>query len=646
MATTLEDIRKRLIREGELVRNDGAHSIKSVKEVLTDQLKPALDAMAASMNGFKGGLEKQTKLEKLRDEKQYKLEQFNSDKEREAYEKQHAEQIKLEQQIATEDAKQKRKAQIEAQQKDIKIFGKDGVLASTIKKTFSIIGRTLMFGIIGAVGYEVLAGAAEALIPKFFGRDVNLPTIFEGFEKAGQALGKITAGDWANFTDNILYLAQPLGQLALGYGAAKAGGAVVQGGLNLAGQYLTFKALANMITPTAANADDGIKKAGLTKKLVRGGIAGLIFAGLYNGIPALMDWWRSEESGGSMTAKQIAEVPLPLGSQIGGVAVASLAGLAVPGGPFVKAAAVLGLLIAGGALKVTEHFKDEDILPNKIEEVYREKIKADEQLDRYLEMRKKAVALGEDTELIDKKIKEQEDLIAELGSASKINENLAYKSDLLLEQEKSLQEFREGKDEYLENRFKANKRAFGDKMFTDEEYELMAYNQYLEELQNRQDAFDTTQLQIDSTIAMATRSVEEGGFGLALKDLNYTFNSALPGKFSRRSRVDDYFKDQKRIQNNELFQQFLQEKFPQLQFDGTYTEAMMKSIDEVSRNSFFTGSALDTLLGKPIMPVQNNSNDNSNLSIVMGGTQNMTSVLQQFHAYRDGNAFPQTVNGN
>lgn len=638
MATNLEDIRKRLIREGELVRNDGAHSIKSVKEVLTDQLKPALEAMSASMAGFKGGLEKQTKLEKLRDEKQYKLEQFNSDEERKAYEKQHAEQIKLEQQIATEDAKQKRKDQIEAQRKDIKIFGKDGVLASTIKKTFTIIGRTLMFGIIGAVGYEVLAGAAEALIPKFFGRDVNLPTIFEGFEKAGQALSKITAGDWANFTDNILYLAQPLGQLALGYGAAKGAGAVVEGGLNIAGQYLTFKALANIISPQAGDAAGGLKKAGLTMKLVRGGIAGLIFAGLYNGLPALMDWWRSEESGGSMTAEQIAQVPLPLGSQIGGVAVSSLAGLAAPGGPYVKAAAVLGLLIGGTALKVTEYFKDADILPNKVEEIYREKIKADEQLDRYLEIRKKAVALGEDTTLIDKKIKEQEDLIAELGSAPKINAALADKSELLIEQEKSINDFREGKDEYLENRFKANKRAFGDKMFTDEEYELMAYNQYLEELQRRQDAFNTTQLQIDSTISLATKSIDEGGFGLRLSDLDYTRNFGLPGEYSKRSRVNQYTVEKD-------FERFKKEN--NIQFDGSFQDLMGEAMMETSRANLLSGNYTNSLLGigggTSVVPVQAPSYDNSNLSFIMGGNQSSTVTLQQFNAYRGGNAFSQVV---
>jgi len=638
MATNLEDIRKRLIREGELVRNDGAHSIKSVKEVLTDQLKPALDAMSASMAGFKGGLEKQTKLEKLRDEKQYKLEQFNSDEERKAYEKQHAEQIKLEQQIATEDAKQKRKDQIEAQRKDIKIFGKDGVLASTIKKTFSIIGRTLMFGIIGAVGYEVLAGAAEALIPKFFGRDVNLPTIFEGFEKAGQALSKITAGDWANFTDNILYLAQPLGQLALGYGAAKGAGAVVEGGLNIAGQYLTFKALANIISPQAGDAAGGLKKAGLTMKLVRGGIAGLIFAGLYNGLPALMDWWRSEESGGSMTAEQIAQVPLPLGSQIGGVAVSSLAGLAAPGGPYVKAAAVLGLLIGGTALKVTEYFKDADILPNKVEEIYREKIKADEQLDRYLEIRKKAVALGEDTTLIDKKIKEQEDLIAELGSAPKINAALADKSELLIEQEKSINDFREGKDQYLENRFKANKRAFGDKMFTDEEYELMAYNQYLEELQRRQDAFNTTQLQIDSTISLATKSIDEGGFGLRLSDLDYTRNFGLPGEYSKRSRVNQYTVEKD-------FERFKKEN--NIQFDGSFQDLMGEAMMETSRANLLSGNYTNSLLGigggTSVVPVQAPSYDNSNLSFIMGGNQSSTVTLQQFNAYRGGDAFSQVV---
>jgi len=638
MATNLEDIRKRLIREGELVRNDGAHSIKSVKEVLTDQLKPALEAMSASMAGFKGGLEKQTKLEKLRDEKQYKLEQFNSDEERKAYEKQHAEQIKLEQQIATEDAKQKRKDQIEAQRKDIKIFGKDGVLASTIKKTFTIIGRTLMFGIIGAGGYEVLAGAAEALIPKFFGRDVNLPTIFEGFEKAGQALSKITAGDWANFTDNILYLAQPLGQLALGYGAAKGAGAVVEGGLNIAGQYLTFKALANIISPQAGDAAGGLKKAGLTMKLVRGGIAGLIFAGLYNGLPALMDWWRSEESGGSMTAEQIAQVPLPLGSQIGGVAVSSLAGLAAPGGPYVKAAAVLGLLIGGTALKVTEYFKDADILPNKVEEIYREKIKADEQLDRYLEIRKKAVALGEDTTLIDKKIKEQEDLIAELGSAPKINAALADKSELLIEQEKSINDFREGKDEYLENRFKANKRAFGDKMFTDEEYELMAYNQYLEELQRRQDAFNTTQLQIDSTISLATKSIDEGGFGLRLSDLDYTRNFGLPGEYSKRSRVNQYTVEKD-------FERFKKEN--NIQFDGSFQDLMGEAMMETSRANLLSGNYTNSLLGigggTSVVPVQAPSYDNSNLSFIMGGNQSSTVTLQQFNAYRGGNAFSQVV---
>jgi len=175
-------------------------------------------------------------------------------------------------------------------------------------------------------------------------------------------------------------------------------------------------------------------------------------------------------------------------------------------------------------------------------------------------------------------------------------------------------------------------------MFTDEEYELMAYNQYLEELQRRQDAFNTTQLQIDSTISLATKSIDEGGFGLRLSDLDYTRNFGLPGEYSKRSRVNQYTVEKD-------FERFKKEN--NIQFDGSFQDLMGEAMMETSRANLLSGNYTNSLLGigggTSVVPVQAPSYDNSNLSFIMGGNQSSTVTLQQFNAYRGGNAFSQVV---
>lgn len=628
MSPDTKAIIDRLKREGDLFRNSGTNSIKSVKADLS-KFNETFAAIGESMQGITGGIQKQTKLEELRDEKQFKLEQIQDENERKKYEEQEEKNLKVQQQIETDRLKEDRKKQLEANQRELKIFGKDGIFASTLKSTFNLVKNILFYGIVGAIGYEVLAGAIEALAPKIFGKDVELPTLFEGFANAGKAFGKLTAGDWDGFVNNIKYLAQPAVQLGAGLLAAKGAEVAVKGAVELGTNYLTFAALSKMLTPGPADAEAGLTRAKVTKGAIRGGIAGLIFAGLFAGIDPIMNWFRKS---GGMSDEDIVNAPLALGDQIAGVGgAATIAALLVPGGPFVKAAAGIGMFLIGAALKTLDYLKDDDALPNKIEDLHRTRLEADDQLAKYLELRKKALQLGEDPEEINKRIKELQDEIAEMSKPGYFTESISEKETLIATERDALDEFRKNKDKFIDDQVAIPTDPLTGAPIA---YAMPAASSraeaeanYLARVEEYLNKIETAQNQIDGTVKLATES-----YGLTIEDLGVVRNRGMQGRFSSVEAFNAYEEKRKRdaaaAQKEAEFQKYLEDN--DIQFEGTFTDAILQSMKE---------DPLGLNRGAGNIILNSTPQYNSPISLNVGGSRSATSIIQGFNSGGNSDAF-------
>jgi len=401
MTPDTKAIVEKLTNEGLLLRNTGTNSIKSVKLELS-KFNDTFKALSSSMQGITGTIQGQTKLEALRDEREAKIELLD-DKERKDFEKAEKENIKSQQKLDSQKLAQDLQLAKERDKKDFKVFGKDGIFASTLKGAFNIIKKTLFFGVVGAIGYQVLAGAVEALAPKFFGKDVKMPDLFDAFSRAGTALGKLTEGDWDGLVENVKALASPVGMLAGGYVAAKAIPTVAGAAVGAAAQYLSFKAMLKLVTPGAADVSAGMGAAKINPKLIRGGIAGLVFAGLYAAIDPIMNFMRKRDG---FSGEDIANTEIPAKYKMGGLATAAtIASLFIPGGILVRAAAGLGMFLVGGVLKTIDYIMDDDTLPNKIEKVYAAEKQSTDQMSRLLDARADALKLGIDPAAIDEDIR-------------------------------------------------------------------------------------------------------------------------------------------------------------------------------------------------------------------------------------------------
>lgn len=189
LSTETQAIIDRLVREGELLRNEGAHSIKSVKETITvelakfagifDQMKGSLAGLSetsaknlviAQEDAKLRGLTAQERLDYLR--KQSEMEQRKQELENQ--------RLKREE----DDANKKEKGP--------GLLKTMGGFFSGIKDFFKKAALLLAGGVIA---YEFIAG----MIEEKFG--VKIPTIIEGFTALGKFLGSI---DWTALGNAIL----------------------------------------------------------------------------------------------------------------------------------------------------------------------------------------------------------------------------------------------------------------------------------------------------------------------------------------------------------------------------------------------------------------------------------------------------------
>lgn len=290
-------ILEKLEKEGKLLRKDDrTYNLKKVIAA-NEKTAEAVAALKGSMGVTNEVIKQQTKLEQLRDERTFKLEKL-SQEEKEEYEKTEKENTLKEQEIKNRDLKNREKQQLEQEKKDKKIFGKDGILVSTLKDTFSFAKQFALFAALGAVGYEFIAGVLEATFPETFGPEGSIgeiPTIFEAF---GSLADVFKSTDLEQLRKNLSALADPA--MLANLGITIAGGAAVNKGLEM----LTYAAMLKAITPGDADVGELSKKGGALA--VRGGIAAILFAATNAAWPKLETYIRTQFMG--MSPEEIAQL--------------------------------------------------------------------------------------------------------------------------------------------------------------------------------------------------------------------------------------------------------------------------------------------------------------------------------------------------
>ena len=619
MTPDTKAIVEKLTSEGLLLRNRGTNSIKSVKVEL-NKFHDTFKALSSSMQGITGTLQGQTKLEELRDEREAKIELLD-DKERKDFEKSEKENIKSQQKLDSQKLAQDLKLAKERDQKDFKVFGKDGIFASTLSGAFNIIKKTLFFGVVGAIGYQVLAGAVEALAPKWFGKDVKMPDLFDGFSRAGTALSTITSGDWDGLVENVKALASPVGMLGAGYVAAKAvpavGGAVVSG----AAQYLTFKSMLKLVTPGTADVGDGMKAAKINPKLLKGGIAGLVFTGLYAAIDPIMNFMR----GSDMTGKDIANTEIPTSYKVGGLATAAtIASLFIPGGLLVRAAAGLGMFLVGGVLKAIDYVKDDDNLPNKIEEIYAQNMETEDQMERLLEQRKKAMQLGADPAAIEKQIADlkkkteadQKEFLETFDISTQEDQDSINKAKARMRQMLS-----DPEAYYATHKYSTNASGNSVKILSQEDLQ----EKYDAEIQRLENVVAMNQGQLEQTAAFGSKRLGMSNEDMGLVKYRGTLmtvetrDEMMAANLLKKQEVD---KKRSVAERNAEFQEYL--KINDIDFEGSYTDVALKAMKEQDPLGLGGGNGIINVFnqgGDTITPI----------TMSTGGAKTATTILQGFN---------------
>ena len=619
MTPDTKAIVEKLTNEGLLLRNTGTNSIKSVKVEL-NKFHDTFKALSSSMQGITGTLQGQTKLEELRDEREAKIELLD-DKERKDFEKAEKENIKSQQKLDSQKLAQDLKLAKERDQKDFKVFGKDGIFASTLSSAFNIIKKTLFFGVVGAIGYQVLAGAVEALAPKFFGKDVKMPDLFDAFSRAGTALGKLTTGDWDGLVENVKALASPVGMLGAGYVAAKTVPAVAGAVVSGAAQYLTFKSMLKLVTPGTADVGDGMKAAKINPKLLKGGIAGLVFTGLYAAIDPIMNFMRSSD----MTGEDIANTEIPTSYKVGGLATAAtIASLFIPGGLLVRAAAGLGMFLVGGVLKAIDYVKDDDNLPNKIEEIYAQNMETEDQMERLLEQRKKAMQLGADPAAIEKQIADlkkkteadQKEFLETFDISTQEDQDSINKAKARMRQMLS-----DPEAYYAAHKYKTS--ASGNS-FTERSQEDLQ-EKYDAEIQRLENVVAMNQGQLEQTAEFGSKRL-----GMSTEDMGLvkyrgtlmtveTRDEMMAANLLKKQEVD---KKQSVAERNAEFQEYL--KINDIDFTGSYTDVALKAMNEQDPLGLGGGNGIINVFnqgGDTITPI----------TMSTGGAKTATTILQGFN---------------
>lgn len=357
------------------------YSIKALKVEL-GKFQDTFTAIKESMAGVQALTTQQSEFDKLRAKREEEITSLEEE-DRDAYRKTMQDNLKREQSLKKEDLERREKENKAREKRDFKIFGKDGVLTKALTSSFNFAKGVLMIGALGAIGYEIIAGTLETLMPETFGPTGKFGEIPTFFELIGKAAAGIASIDWKRLGETIEYLTSP--NFLLAAGAVATGPALAAGAGSIIQSYQLNKILAASGAGAAAgyagkDLFSDIDKDGKSKKSIsklRLGVIGglLLFAEAV--IPAIQDFFRI--SGGKITADDVSTIPpdpTDIGTVTGNVASASLLALAAPGGPLVKA--IVGFA-SFGILTAVDFFKkarDDDPFSNAFEELITESSEA------------------------------------------------------------------------------------------------------------------------------------------------------------------------------------------------------------------------------------------------------------------------------
>ena len=346
----------RLKAEGLLTRNTGTNSLKSIKAALTETLAPAFSAMRESMTGM---AQSNRDFEMMKAQRDLKLIDL-SEEDRAAYIKNNADMLKREQEFDKKDMARRERDQKKAAKRELKIFGKDGILLAGIKKTFSFA----MIAGIAAIGYSAISGFLEGYLPEYFGPEGKISDLPSVVEIIGGIQNIFSSVDVEQLKKNLAFISSAdfLGAMTVaagGYGAVK----LIEKGAGV----ISTVALAKMFMPGTSDVSDGSLKK--RKTAIRVGIAGLIFGAIEFAMPALTKFFRKEDYSPAALAK-VPVRPTDVGSVVGNAAQAgTIAMLFAPTGPVGMGIAGLVTFMGLTALDIVGHNKDADTYSNEFEDL-------------------------------------------------------------------------------------------------------------------------------------------------------------------------------------------------------------------------------------------------------------------------------------
>lgn len=353
-----EAIIDRLKKEGLNTRNKGTNSIKSVKDVLLNNLAPALDSMREAMTGMAVLNTADSEYNRAKAQEMLELEKLSRE-EQDAWREQQALNTKKQQELDTKDLEAREKAQKEKDKKDLKIFGKDGLLIQGIKNTFKIA----LIGAVAAIGYSFISGFLEGAFPDTFGPKGDfgeIPSVFDIFRGIAKVFKSV---DYEQLAENISFLSSSefLGMVTAA--------ATTFGSLKLLGitkDAIATMTLAQLFMP--GRGDMGASSLGVMRHGIRVALAGVIFMALEHAIPAFVSYFQQSNEFTPAALAKVDPGPFSASTQLTNVAqAATIAMLFSPTG-------FVGMAIAGfvtwltlTALDVFEHNKDDGTYSNAFE---------------------------------------------------------------------------------------------------------------------------------------------------------------------------------------------------------------------------------------------------------------------------------------
>lgn len=353
-----EAIIDRLKKEGLNTRNKGTNSIKSVKDILLNNLAPALDSMREAMTGMAVLNTADSEYNKAKAEEMLELEKLSRE-EQDAWREQQALNTKKQQELDTKDLEAREKAQKERDKKDLKIFGKDGLLIQGIRNTFKIA----LIGAVAAIGYSFISGFLEGAFPDTFGPKGDfgeIPSVFDIFRGIAKVFKSV---DYDQLAQNIGFLSSgefmgALTAAATTFGALKL--------LGITKDAITTMTLAQLFMPGAGAM--GASSLGVMRHGVRVALAGVIFMALEHAIPAFISYFQQSNEFTPDALKKVNPGPFSASTQLTNVAqAATIAMLFSPTGAVGMAIAGFVTWLTLTALDVFEHNKDKDKFSNAFE---------------------------------------------------------------------------------------------------------------------------------------------------------------------------------------------------------------------------------------------------------------------------------------